>query len=80
MPALNTALANRDLHGICTREPANFVDRDNLTSNIPEKLNPEPTYFTKIRVHRLFEIIQQELSFPETALIYAVQPNLQDKP
>ncbi len=81
LQALNIALANQDLHGICAREPANFVTNEGLEpSELKETtgFNPEPSYFTKIRIHRLFEIIQQELTFPETSLTYAPQTTLKE--
>ncbi|MEM9271749.1 MAG: DUF4040 domain-containing protein [Cyanobacteria bacterium P01_F01_bin.143] len=63
---LEQALREKEVHAICTK---------------PEKSTPDTTqtYQTKIRIQRLFEILQTELSVPETSLHYIKVSNLEEK-
>ncbi len=64
--ALKEALLAKEVHAICSK---------------PELLefNRKFTYHTIIRVHRLFEIIQNELTSPETILSYVNVSNQEEK-
>ena len=65
--ALERALIAKEVHAICTK---------------PEQLEPEsdrPPYQTAIRVRRLFEIMQTELTSPRTILTYVTGSNVEDK-
>lgn len=64
--ALEWALLAKEVHAICSQ---------------PEKLKPEsePTYHTSIRVRRLFEIMQTELTESKTTLTYITVPNQEEK-
>ncbi len=62
--ALEQALITKEVHAICSTT----TESDNRLS-----------YITKIRVHRLFEILQTELTSPETSLKYINLSNLEDK-
>ncbi len=55
--SLNKALTDKEVHGIIKK---------NYSSS-----NSETAYKTAFRVHRLFEIMQTELTAPETTLIYS---------
>lgn len=54
--SLKQALVSQEIHATCIEQQ-------------PEP-NSEAKYQTAIRVHRLFEIMQQELTAPETTLTY----------
>lgn len=62
--ALEQALITKEVHAICSTT----TEPDNRLS-----------YITKIRVHRLFEILQTELTSPETSLKYINLSNSEDK-
>ncbi|NEP82168.1 MAG: DUF4040 domain-containing protein [Okeania sp. SIO3C4] len=64
--ALEWALIGKEVHAICSKS---------------EKLEPygEQTYNTSIRVHRLFEIMETELTSSKTILTYITVPNLEGK-
>lgn len=64
--ALERALMTKEVHAICGNS---------------EQLEPdsERTERIAIRVRRLFEIIQTELTLPETILTYVTVPNVEDK-
>ncbi|NET42724.1 DUF4040 domain-containing protein [Okeania sp. SIO2B3] len=64
--ALEWALIGKEVHAICSQS---------------EQLEPdnEPTYQTSIRVHRLFEIMQTELTSSKTTVTYITVPNLEGK-
>lgn len=64
--ALERALKAKEVHATC---------------NKPEQLEPDSdrTYHTAIRVRRLFEIIQTELTSPETILTYVTVSNVEEK-
>ena len=64
--ALEQALIDREVHAICSKPTESESDN-------------QPSYLTKIRVHRLFEILENELTSPETSLDYIKTPNLEDK-
>ena len=64
--ALERALIAKEVHAICTK---------------PEQLEPESDRFARIeiRVRRLFEIMQTELTSPRTILTYVTVSNKEDK-
>ncbi len=64
--ALERALIAKEVHAICTK---------------PEQLEPESDRFARIeiRVRRLFEVMQTELSSPKTILTYVTGSNVEDK-
>ncbi len=64
--ALERALMSKEIHATCTKIAA--VESDS-----------EQIYHTAIRVPRLFEIMQTELTFPETRLTYVALPNEENK-
>ena len=70
--ALKQALMTKEIHAICTQQEQTELDR---SSTIDVKQN----YQTAIRVRRLFEIMQTELSFPETTLVYVNVPDVEEK-
>ena len=61
---LEEALITKEVHAICSK----------LT-----ELDNQPNYLTKIRVHRLFEILQAELTSPETSIKYINLSDSEDK-
>ena len=64
--ALKTALIEGEVHGICTLQPSLESEGDRL-------------YQTTIRVRRLFEILQTELTSPQTNLTFVTVPNPEEK-
>ena len=62
--ALEQALITKEVHAISSK----LTESDN-----------KPSYLTKIRVHRLFEILQTELTSPETSLKYINLSDSEDK-
>ena len=62
--ALEQALIEKEVHAISSKR----TESDN-----------QPSYLTKIRIHRLFEILQTELTSPETSLKYINLSNSEDK-
>ncbi|MEM7756631.1 MAG: DUF4040 domain-containing protein [Cyanobacteria bacterium P01_A01_bin.40] len=73
--ALEQALVSKEVHATCTKHQANsLVDQDDLLpTNVGQIFN------TVVRVRRLFEILQQELVFPETSLEYASRSHKEEK-
>ncbi|MCC0179627.1 DUF4040 domain-containing protein [Waterburya agarophytonicola K14] len=63
---LKQALLKREVHGICERSELSNMDNN-------------PIYQTTIRVHRLFEILQTEFTFPDTEISYITIPSSEDK-
>ena len=66
LKTLERALIEREVHGICTPQA-------------PLESEGDRTYQTAIRVHRLFEILQTELTSPQTHLTFITLPNSEDK-
>lgn len=64
--ALEKALMTKEIHATCTKIE-------------PVASDGEQIYQTAIRVRRLFEIMQTELTFPETTLTYVALPNEENK-
>lgn len=64
--ALEQALSDQEVHGIHSK----------LESSDPDN---KYSYQTKIRVHRLFEILQPELTAPENSLNYINTSKLEEK-
>ncbi|MGD1807195.1 DUF4040 domain-containing protein [Dapis sp. BLCC M126] len=64
--ALEWGLLGKEVHAICS--PTESFKADS-----------KPTYQTTIRVHRLFEIMQNELTPSETTVTYITVPNQEDK-
>jgi putative multicomponent Na+:H+ antiporter subunit B len=63
--SLQQGLKNQEVHAICCSKE--------------EILATKQTYNTEIRVQRLFEIMQSELSFPETTINYLNTSDLEAK-
>ena len=73
--ALKQALMTKEIHAICTQqEPTEKLDRSSTT-----RIDVKQSYQTAIRVRRLFEIMQTELSFSETSLVYVNVPDMEEK-
>ena len=71
--ALQRALMTEEIHAICTQqEQTEHNDRSSTRIEI------EQSYQTAIRVRRLFEIMQTELT-PENTFIYVNVPNMEEK-
>ncbi|NES76511.1 MULTISPECIES: DUF4040 domain-containing protein [Okeania] len=64
--ALEWALIGKEVHAICSKSETS-------------KPGSEPTYQTSIRVHRLFEIMETELTSAKTIVTYITVPNLEGK-
>lgn len=64
--ALEKALMAKEIHATCTKIESVEADSEQI-------------YSTAIRVRRLFEIMQAELTFPETTLTYVTLPNEENK-
>lgn len=63
--ALHRALMDKEIHATCTRQEAEY-----------DKKQP---YQTEIRVQRIYEIMQTELSSPATLLTYVNTPDSEEK-
>ncbi|MEC4983199.1 MAG: DUF4040 domain-containing protein [Oscillatoria sp. PMC 1068.18] len=73
LQALDRALMEKEIHGTCLRT----MSPENSDW---EASNPESqTDLLAIRVQRIYEILQAELSSPETVLSYVKVPNLEEK-
>jgi putative multicomponent Na+:H+ antiporter subunit B len=75
LQALEQGLKNQEVHAICSTQQ--LVANSALKSHTA--IETKQTYHTAIRVHRLFEIIQSELTFPETTLTYLSLAEEQEK-
>lgn len=71
---LERALRAKEVHGTCTK-PKHLESQTNNSTGI----NVGQTYHTAIRVRHLFEILQTELSSPETKLTFVSIPEGEDK-
>lgn len=71
--ALEQALMSQEIHAVCTQQE----QTEQLGSSTG--INIKQSYRTAIRVRRLFEIMQTELNFPETNLVYVNIPDLEEK-
>jgi putative multicomponent Na+:H+ antiporter subunit B len=75
LKALQQSLAAQEIHAICTtQKPLETLDRNNH-----QAIETKQIYHTTIRVHRLFEIMQSELTFPETTLNYVTTTDLEEQ-
>lgn len=72
--ALDEALMTKEIHAVCTQTEPTQHSR-NSTAGIDVRQN----YRTAIRVRHLFEIMETELTFPETTLTYVNVPNMEEK-
>ena len=68
--ALKQALMSKEIHAICTQQEPTEQLRSSTTG-----IDIKQSYQTAIRVRRLFEIMQAELNFPETNLVYVNVPD-----
>lgn len=65
LSALNAALKAKEVHAVCTKQESERSLKNNaITTDVKQ------TYNTAVRIRRLFEIMQNELTFPETTLTY----------
>jgi putative multicomponent Na+:H+ antiporter subunit B len=72
--ALEQGLQTKEVHAICIKQKALEIPELNSNAVVETK----QTYKTAIRVHRLFEIMQRELTFPETTLTYVSVNDLEE--
>jgi putative multicomponent Na+:H+ antiporter subunit B len=75
LKALQQGLEKKEVHAICTKQKILATPESNNKTAIETK----QIYNTAIRVQRLFEIMQSELSFPETTLTYVTVADLEKK-
>ena len=73
--ALEQALMTKEVHATCIKQEQ--VDAQNINNTVA--IDARQTYLTTIRVRRLFEIMQTELTFPETTLDYVTVLNKEDQ-
>ncbi|MGJ5675511.1 MAG: DUF4040 domain-containing protein [Nostochopsis sp.] len=73
--ALQRALMEKEIHATCTRQSQ---PEDNEQDYPAFGANSQP-YYTTIRVQRIYDIIQTELSSPTTVLTYVNVPELEEK-
>ena len=73
--ALEKALMAKEVHATCTKLEQLEPDSDLEESRFAGR----QLYKTAIRVRRLFEILQTELTLPETTLTYVNVSNTEDK-
>lgn len=73
--ALEQALMTKEVHATCIKQEQ--VEAQNKSNTVA--IDARQTYHTTIRVRRLFEIMQTELTFPETTLDYVTVLNKEDK-
>ena len=72
--ALDRALMTKEIHAVCTQtEPTEQL------RNSTARIDVKQSYQTAIRVRHLFEIMETELTFPETTLTYVNVPNMEEK-
>ena len=69
--ALKQALMTKEIHAVCTQ-----LEQTPPPSST--KIDIKQSYQTAIRVRRLFEIMQTELT-PETTLVYVNVPDMEEK-
>lgn len=75
LTALEQGLEAKEVHAICIKQkPLETPELKNNTA-----IETRQVYNTAIRVHRLFEIMQSELTFPETTLTYVTVADLEEK-
>lgn len=75
LEALETALQEKEVHATCTTRQQEESRNQNRTAVLEMK----QTYYTAVRVRRLFEIIQEELVFPDTTVTYIPVVNEEEK-
>lgn len=75
LTALEQGLKAKEVHAICTQQPvlATLDETNNTTTET------QVVYHTAIRVQRLFEIMQSELTCPDTNLTYVSVNDLEEK-
>jgi putative multicomponent Na+:H+ antiporter subunit B len=73
--ALEKALQTKELHAIFTKQE--YLEPPNQNNSTGIEI--QQTYHTAIRVHRLFEILQTELSLPATTITYVNVADKEDK-
>ncbi len=75
LQALEQALMAKEVHATCRKSEE--IERDYDSEGVC--VATRQLYQTTIRVHRLFEIMQTELTSPETTLTYVSVSNQEDK-
>ncbi|MGB5634761.1 MAG: DUF4040 domain-containing protein [Waterburya sp.] len=75
---LQQGLLGKEVHAICTKRELEPSTKDSIGTS---ETNIVQSYDTtiKVRVHRLFEIMQTEASLPKTTLTYMTVSNTEDK-
>ena len=76
--ALERALMSKEIHAVCTQQEKT-EQLQSSTTDVDVEVDVEQSYQTAIRVRRLYEIMQTELNFPETTLVYVNVPDLEEK-
>lgn len=66
LEALELALQKKEIHATCAICP----QQECLCNHHTAVVNVQKTYHTAVRVRRLFEIMQEELAFPDTPITY----------
>ena len=80
--ALERALMAKEVHATCTKPEKLQAESDwgqSKLSSATTLRESDLTYKTSIRVRRLFDILQAELSSPKTILTYVTVSNVEDK-
>jgi putative multicomponent Na+:H+ antiporter subunit B len=73
--ALQQGLKNQEIHAFCSKQKL----LETPSKNTQTEVEIRQAYSTEIRVQRLFEIMQSELSFPETTINYINIENMEEK-
>ncbi|AFZ34763.1 hypothetical protein Sta7437_1192 [Stanieria cyanosphaera PCC 7437] len=80
--ALQQGLSEKEIHATCIQSESKVLHLEKTetasTSLVANHLE-EKLYQTTIRVRRLYEILQSELSAPETILTYVSEANVEEK-
>lgn len=75
LTTLESALQDKTIHGICRM----CQQEDCICHNGTTLVDVKQTYYAAIRVRRLFEIMKEELIFPETTVTYVAVVTEEEK-
>lgn len=73
--ALQRALMDKEVHATCAQQLRSQIDAPDPAAREAQV----PLYYTAIRVRRLYEIMQTELSSPAAILTYVSTPDSEEK-
>jgi putative multicomponent Na+:H+ antiporter subunit B len=73
--ALELALRQKEIHATCISQ----AEEDSCCEGRTAVLEVKQTYHATFRVHRLFEIMQEKLVFPDTTVTYVPVVNEEEK-